>query len=108
VFIAESGQPVENPFDRNFIAKELNVLIFFKKIVEDSNSRKIPLLYSILFGLKKEFYQPKNNIPDNDNIPIRYKEQTMTYPMNNNSVNISNNNKPFIDQNDQPKPWIID
>jgi len=27
VFVSESGQPKESPFDRNFIAKELNVTI---------------------------------------------------------------------------------
>ena len=30
-------------------------------IVEDSSSKKVPLLYSMLFGLKKEIFQPKEN-----------------------------------------------
>ncbi len=91
VFIAESGQPSEPPFDRNFISKSLN-------IIEDSSSKKIPLLYSILFGLKKEVYEPNLN------------------GINSNSVNVNsiNINPPYIkDQNisiknEQPQPWIID
>jgi hypothetical protein len=70
--------------------------------VEDNSSKKIPLLYSILFGLKKEYYQP-NNIPEKDTMPMRYKEQMMSYP-NNTSVT----GKQFIDHSEQPKPWIID
>jgi lisH domain-containing protein FOPNL len=31
VLVAESGQPVESPFDRHFIAKELNVIINLTK-----------------------------------------------------------------------------
>ncbi|XP_062444605.1 centrosomal protein 20 isoform X2 [Rhea pennata] len=40
VLTAESGQP-EVPLDRQFLVKELN-------IVEDSNSKSIPLLYGII------------------------------------------------------------
>ena len=43
VFQAESGQP-KDKLDRNFIASELN-------IVETNQSQKVPLLYSIIFGL---------------------------------------------------------
>uniref|UniRef100_A0A8C3KMX9 Centrosomal protein 20 n=1 Tax=Calidris pygmaea TaxID=425635 RepID=A0A8C3KMX9_9CHAR len=40
VLTAESGQP-EVPLDRQFLAKELNV-------VEDANAKSVPLLYGIL------------------------------------------------------------
>ena len=52
VLVSETGQPQDRPFDREFLCKELN-------IVEDPESRKIPLIYSILFGLKKEYFEPK-------------------------------------------------
>jgi hypothetical protein len=55
-------------------------------------------LYSLLFGLKKEFYQG-NDIQ----IPIN-KEQSIN---NINSINMQK--KEFeMNQIDQPKPWIID
>jgi hypothetical protein len=59
----------------------------------------VPLLYSILFGLKKEYYQPGDYAPEKDNtgIPIQYKEQSMS----------NQKNKEFM-QTEQPKPWIID
>ncbi|EAR85025.1 fop amine-terminal dimerization domain protein (macronuclear) [Tetrahymena thermophila SB210] len=46
VFIPETGQPQQPPFDRNFIAKKL-------KIIEDKNTRDLPLLYGIVYGVKK-------------------------------------------------------
>ena len=46
VFQAESGQP-KDKLDRNFIASQLN-------ISETNQSQKVPLLYSILFGLQRE------------------------------------------------------
>ena len=46
VFQAETGQP-KNKLDRDFIAKELN-------IIETNSSKQLPLLYTILFGLKRE------------------------------------------------------
>ena len=56
VFQAESGQP-KDIWDRNFIANELN-------IVETNQSQKVPLLYSIIFGLQKQDdnYNEENNI----------------------------------------------
>ncbi len=85
VFIAESGQPVESPFDRNFIARELNIL-------EDNSSKKVPLLYSLLFGLKKEIYEPNqfnsnniNNYTQNDN--------------KSNNILLSNSSMPKYDNN---------
>lgn len=71
------------------------------QIVEDQSSKKVPLLYSILFGLKKESYEP--NIIDNDNVPIKYKEQSIS--MNNSK---GTGDKLYFEQKDQPKPWIID
>ena len=60
VFQAESGQP-KDKLDRNFIASQLN-------ISETNQSQKVPLLYSILFGLQREEekYNEENNI-NNDN-----------------------------------------
>ncbi|XP_071617442.1 centrosomal protein 20 isoform X1 [Heliangelus exortis] len=43
VLTAESGQP-EVPLDRQFLARELN-------IVEDANGKSVPLLYGILSSL---------------------------------------------------------
>ena len=59
VFQAESGQP-KDILDRNFIANELN-------IVETNQSQKVPLLYSIIFGLKKQGdnYNEENNVNNN-------------------------------------------
>ena len=56
VFQAESGQP-KDKLDRNFIASELN-------IVETNQSQKVPLLYSIIFGLQKQDdnYNEENKI----------------------------------------------
>ena len=48
VFGPESGMPPEI-LDRNFIAKKL-------KIVEDQNSRSMPLLYGIIDGLSQDWY----------------------------------------------------
>ena len=61
VFQAESGQP-KDKLDRNFIASQLN-------ISETNQSQKVPLLYSILFGLQKEdekFNEENNNINNNN------------------------------------------
>ena len=61
VFQAESGQP-KDKLDRNFIASQLN-------ISETNQSQKVPLLYSILFGLQREEekYNEENNINNDDN-----------------------------------------
>ena len=61
VFQAESGQP-KDKLDRNFIASQLN-------ISETNQSQKVPLLYSLLFGLQKEEekYNEENNINNDDN-----------------------------------------
>lgn len=58
VFLPESSQPVKPPFDRTYISKKL-------KVLEDKNSRELPLLYGLAFGLKKivasnEDYQGEN------------------------------------------------
>jgi lisH domain-containing protein FOPNL len=47
VLIPESGQPLNPPFDRNYIARELQV-------AEDYKSRSLPLLYGLVTGLAKE------------------------------------------------------
>ena len=101
VFIAESGQPSEPPFDRNFIAKELN-------IVEDNSSKKVPLLYSILFGLKKESFQP-NEVNVNSNMnPMNMIDSSKSIP--NKTINQSGNQigNVFDQTKDQPKPWVIE
>ena len=46
VFQAETGQR-KNKLDRDFIANQLN-------IIETNSSKQLPLLYTILFGLKRE------------------------------------------------------
>jgi len=113
VFTAESGQPIDAPFDRNFISKELN-------ICEDNTSNKLPLLYSVLFGLKKEVYEPnQNNTPlvginqqgktniIHENSNNKFKDQNIHNNSNlANSVNKDKNY--FSSKNDQPQPWIID
>ena len=60
VFQAESGQP-KDKIDRNFIATQLN-------IIENNQSQKVPLLYSIIFGLqsKEENFNEDNNINNNN------------------------------------------
>ncbi|CAD8166377.1 unnamed protein product [Paramecium octaurelia] len=45
VFSSEAGMPQEM-LDRGFITKKL-------KIVEDNNSKQTPLLYGLVFGMKK-------------------------------------------------------
>ena len=59
VFMAESGQPKEK-LDKNFVTSQLN-------IIESNQSQKVPLLYSIIFGLKKQDddYNEDNNINNN-------------------------------------------
>ena len=55
VFQSETGQP-KDIYDRNNISKELN-------IIENESNKQKPLLYSILFGLKKQDYNlvPQKN-----------------------------------------------
>ena len=53
VFQAETGHP-KDQLDRNYIANHLN-------IIETNSSRQLPLLYSIIFGLKKENYNDLQN-----------------------------------------------
>ncbi len=53
VFIPESGQPKKPAYTRNFIAQKL-------KVVEDKNSRDLPLMYSLIFGMKEIIQQKEN------------------------------------------------
>ena len=46
MFLPESGQPQNPPFERNYITKQL-------KIVEDRKSQELPLIYGLTFGSKK-------------------------------------------------------
>jgi lisH domain-containing protein FOPNL len=46
VFLPESGQPMNPPFERNYITRQL-------KIVEDKKSQELPLIYGLTFGNKK-------------------------------------------------------
>ena len=99
VFIAESGQSNEPSVDRNFLSKELN-------IIEDKNSKSIPLLYSILFGLKKEVYDPVDNI----NMNMQNMNQNMPNNMNqNNNINSGSvpSNIPNNNINNQPKGIVF-
>lgn len=115
VFLSESGHPEDPPVDRNFIAKELN-------IVEERNSRNIPLLYSVLFGLKKETYQPiydgnvvnsnsnfintNNNITGNNNNFVSGNSNINNNLNTNNNVNLNNLSQNF-NSKDQPKPIVF-
>ena len=49
VFVPESGQPEDPPFDRDYITKRL-------KVVEDANSRELPLIYGIIFEFFSLFF----------------------------------------------------
>ena len=52
VFLHESGQPIDPPFDKKFIAKELKV---------DDKDISVPLLYSLAFGAAAEVQtRPEN------------------------------------------------
>ncbi|GAB9466414.1 hypothetical protein Gpo141_00003790 [Globisporangium polare] len=55
VFLPESGQPVDKPFHREFLAQELS-------IEEDSRFTHVPLLYSIIASLQ----QAKERSTDGD------------------------------------------
>lgn len=46
VMLPESGQPETPPFDRDFLAREL-------RIRENDNSKKVPLLYTLLSNAQK-------------------------------------------------------
>ena len=45
VLMAESGQPVEPPFDREYLHKKFSI---------GKGDKNVPLLYEIVFGLKTE------------------------------------------------------
>jgi len=47
VFVAEAGQPASPPFDRRFLSEQLGV-------VEDANSRRVPLLYGAVAQLQQQ------------------------------------------------------
>jgi hypothetical protein len=84
----------------------------------------VPLLYSILFGLKKEAYEPVNNNSTNifqfnnnmnesvkgNNMPNKYKEQSinMSNKLYNNIERAGGNNNNNVSHNSQPQPWIIE
>lgn len=55
VFLPESGQPQSPPFDRAFLARELQV-------VEDYKARSVPLLYGIVKGLRS--VEPGDSVPE--------------------------------------------
>jgi hypothetical protein len=46
VLIAESGQPVEPPFDKEYLHKKFSIAPSSK------GSKDVPLLYELIFGLK--------------------------------------------------------
>ena len=72
VFQAESGQP---KLDRNFITSQLN-------IIETNQSQRVPLLYSLIFGMQKQ----NENLNEDNNI------NNNNYSINNplNSINQNN------------------
>ena len=46
VLIAESGQPVEPPFDKEYLHKKFS-------IAPSTSGKSVPLLYELIFGLKQ-------------------------------------------------------
>ncbi len=46
VLIAESGQPVEPPFDKEYLHKKFSIQ------GSGTGSKNVPLLYELIFGLK--------------------------------------------------------
>ncbi len=103
VFISESGQPEDSPLDRNFIAKELNV-------IENNTSKNIPLLYSLIYGLKKDTYEP-NDYEEINSMNNKNNTNNFNSLNNNSSVKLYNtqgNNKQIdINTKDQPKGIIF-
>lgn len=109
VFMAESGQPI-NALDRNIIAKELN-------ITEDASSKKVPLLYGIIFGLKKESFQPidvkRVTNTTNFNLSGNYNNMNAISNMNPMSSMVGPNQSQIeqrgqgIPGNNQPGSWEI-
>lgn len=100
-------------------------------IVEDQSSKKLPLLYSILFGLKKEVYDPNALVYDNLNnnpnansnqlnsnatsnpynskhnyVPNKFKEQSINMNMNSNNQNMSMNNTAGKNNNNDSKIYF--
>ena len=73
VFQAESGQP---KLDRNFITSQLN-------IIETNQSQQVPLLYSLIFGMKKK----NENLNEDNNI------NNNNYSINNPMNSINQNNQ---------------
>lgn len=62
VFLPESGQPEQKPFNRDFITRKL-------KVVEDESSKEIPLLYSLAYGSKRSITnEPENFNPNRENM----------------------------------------
>ena len=53
VLIAESGQPVEPPFDKEYLQKKFSVT---------GGSKSTPLLYEIIFGLKANDEEPNETL----------------------------------------------
>jgi NAD+ synthetase len=74
------------------LAKELN-------IIEDQSSKKLPLLYSLLFGLKNPSELQESRMMSN-----KLKEQSISINNTNNMINYKNN----FEKQEQPQPWIID
>lgn len=110
VFLSESGHPEDSPIDRNFISKELN-------IYEDKNSKSLPLIYSLLFSLKKETYEPSSNFMQsnkgNNSITYNnvnpytqnsYNPNPNQYSMYDTNHGLNNSNKINFNSSDQPKP----
>ena len=96
VFQAETGQP-KDALDRNFIAKELN-------IIETASSRQIPLLYSIIFGLQKEEYNPMAPKQDGQN---NFNINSNINPLNIINQNIDANNAGQNNVGSDKKPWDL-
>ncbi|KAG9416028.1 hypothetical protein AC1031_000426 [Aphanomyces cochlioides] len=86
VFLPESGQPVEKPFQRRFLAQELN-------ITDDPRYTQVPLLYSIVTALQDSRHHPSNATPVE-------KTQTESAPSNADAMHA----RPSSAQSHQPHP----
>lgn len=52
--------------------------------MEDNQSKKLPLIYSIIYGLKKETLHPNNNINYNKNMNPNNQENYNNFSSQNN------------------------
>ena len=52
VLVTETGQPVEPPFDREYLHKKFSITS--NNSAQKNNRQSMPLLYELIYGLKPE------------------------------------------------------